>query len=157
MKKILFAAVCAVSAFAATPAFAEDGGEGRAEVRGGVIFVPGDSAAVAGLAGGYDWDLGGMFAGFELSADKVLEGGGPTALGITGRLGGKVGDSTKLYGLGGYTFLSCGGCVDAWTAGAGVQQKMGEKVYLKAEYRHLFTTNGAPDADVVLAGIGFSV
>ncbi|MBT8427514.1 MAG: hypothetical protein KJO02_05745, partial [Erythrobacter sp.] len=81
-----FALLAAVAAAAvATPAAAEDeGGEFRAEVRGGVIWVEDFSEATLGAAVGYDFDLGETaFAGVELSGDKILVEGADVLIGTT--------------------------------------------------------------------------
>ena len=72
MRKILLttAAALGASLVMAAPAQAN---EARVEARGGVIWGVGDSEAIAGVAVGYDFDLGeAAFAGVEASGDKVL-------------------------------------------------------------------------------------
>ncbi len=109
MRKVLLAIVA--SAALATPALAN---EARVEARGGVIWFPGTSKAVAGVAAGYDFDLGSSaFVGGEVSADKVLTAGTKVAFGFTGRAGFKAGESAKLFAAGGYTTAFCNGCEGA--------------------------------------------
>jgi opacity protein-like surface antigen len=151
MKKSLLAAV-GLSLVIATPAYAN---EGRAEVRGGVLWGFGDSEGVAGIALGYDWDLGdSAFGGVEVSGDKILEDGSKIAFGATGRLGIKAGESTKVYADGGYTSKPCTGCDDSLHVGAGLEQKLGTSVYIKVAYRHFFS--GAGDFDAVVGGLGLN-
>jgi hypothetical protein len=65
MRKVLFALLASLAM--ASPALAN---ESRVEARGGVIWNGGDSEAIAGVAAGYDFDLGSKaFAGAEVSAD----------------------------------------------------------------------------------------
>ena len=154
MRKILLAmgAIGASLAIAA-PAHAN---EARIEARGGVFWGYGDSEGTAGVAVGYDFDLGqSAFAGVEASGDKILVDGTKVAFGLSGRLGLKAGEATKVYGLGGYTTEPFDGGEDSWHAGAGVQQKLGSAFYIKAEYRHFFVNNW-DDADAVVGGVGLT-
>ncbi|MEL0211371.1 MAG: hypothetical protein VW891_12465, partial [Novosphingobium sp.] len=60
----------AASLVAATPALAN---ETRVEARGGAVWNDSNTEALAGVAAGYDYDLGqAAFVGAEVSADKVL-------------------------------------------------------------------------------------
>ena len=152
-----FALLAAVAAAAvATPAAAEDeGGEVRAEVRGGVIWVEDFSEATLGAAVGYDFDLGETaFAGVELSGDKILVDGADVLVGTTARLGLKVGDDGKLFATGGYNFTLTDDGGDAWHLGAGYHHKLGDSLYLGAEYRHYF--DDFVDADAVNAVVGLT-
>jgi len=155
MRKTLLATAAALGAslMVAAPAQAN---EGRAEVRGGVLWGYGQSEGVAGVALGYDWDLGSSaFGGIEVSGDKILEDNTRVAFGATARVGVKAGDATKVYAAGGYTSKPCSGCDDAVHLGGGLQQNLGGKVYLKAEYRHFFA-GSAGDYDSVVGGIGLN-
>jgi outer membrane immunogenic protein len=148
MKKIILAAAVAACAVA-SPAFAA--GEARLEARGGIAWAGGGSEAVAGVAGGYDFDLGETtFAGIEGSADKILAGGADVFFGITARAGAKLGNG-KLYADVGYTFNNG----DAVHAGAGYQHSFGEKMYGKVEYRRYFNSGTDLNAAVVGLGIKF--
>ncbi|MFM5895052.1 MAG: hypothetical protein ACKOQM_11580 [Novosphingobium sp.] len=151
MRKIILPLVASL-AFA-TPALAN---EARVEVRGGAIWLNGNTDATYGAAAGYDFDLApNTFAGVEVSGDKIDRTGSKVAFGMTGRLGLKAGSSTKVFAAGGYTTKPCDLCEDSWHAGAGVEQGLGKgPVYLKAEYRHFFTGNGFPDSDAVVGGVG---
>lgn len=136
----------------ASPAMAN---ETRVEVRGGVIWSNGSSEDTWGAAAGYDFDLGSSaFAGVELSGDKIGTSGTKVAWGFTGRLGAKLGDSTKLFAAGGYTTKPCDLCTDSVHAGTGVEQVISNNFYVKAEYRHHFTSGGAPDSDALVGGVG---
>lgn len=138
----------------AAPAMADT----RAEVRGGVISYSGNSEATYGAAAGVDFDLAPLiFAGVEVSADKVNGTGAKTAWGVSGRLGAKLPSGTKLFAAGGYTTEVCDLCDAQWHAGAGLQQSIMGPFYVKAEYRHYFPNNliQAGDAGVVGVGVSF--
>jgi hypothetical protein len=146
MRKVLLALAASVAV--ASPALAN---EARVEARGGVIWDSGTSEATAGVAAGYDFDLGGnAFFGAEVSADKVLVSGSDVYYGLTGRAGIKTGENGKLFVAGGYTV---GEGEDVPHLGAGYEHKLGSNLYLKGEYRHFFSDFS--DADAVSAGIGF--
>lgn len=152
MRKILLAtaAVLGASFAIAAPAQAN---EGRVEARGGVVWGYGSSEGVAGVAAGYDWDLGSSaFVGAEVSADKILESGAKIQFGVNGRVGLNAGESTKIYATGGVSTKPASGLDEAWNAGAGLQQDLGGKLYIKAEYRHYWVSGG--DFDAVVGGIG---
>ncbi|QYJ06334.1 outer membrane protein [Qipengyuania flava] len=146
MRKIaLFAAVATVAV--AAPASAN---EARVEARGGIAWANGVEEAVAGVAAGYDFDLGtGAFIGVEASADKILADGTDVVFGATARGGAKLGDAGKLYVTAGYSFNDG----DAFHAGAGYEHKVGERVYLKAEYRRFFDF---VDVNTAVVGVGMS-
>ncbi|RJF93682.1 hypothetical protein [Sphingomonas cavernae] len=145
MRKIAIVAAVA-AATVATPALAQ--GEARVEARGGIAWAGGDSEAFAGVAGGYDFDLGEKaFIGLEASADKVLVDGADVLFGLGVRAGAKIGDAGKLYALGGYGFTDDS---DAAFIGAGYQHKFGKSFYGKIEYR--MTLNEG--SNVNFAGIG---
>lgn len=160
MRKVIFLAAALAAATAATPALAASadngGGEGRAEVRGGVVFGSGDSEGVAGVAAGYDWSLGSgsTFVGAEVSADKILQDNTRVVFGFTGRLGIKAATNTKFFIDGGYSTKPCGGCEDSIHAGVGAEFAFTEKLYGKVGYRHFFVANGVEDYDAVTAGVG---
>ena len=147
MKKLLIAAA-AVSAFTASPAFAN---EGRVEARGGIAFGGGAEEAFAGIGAGYDFDLGeSAFAGIDLGVDKVLADGTEVLFSVGARVGAKVGEKGKAYVLGGIGFVD--GFEDGYV-GAGYQQKLTEKIYGKVEYRRILTEG----TDVNFAGVGVGV
>lgn len=148
MRKIAIALGVAAAAVA-MPAHA---GEGRAEVRGGIVWAGGSEEAIAGAAAGYDFGAGeGVFFGVEGSADKVLVSGADVVFGATGRLGTHVGTNGKLFAAAGYTF---GDGEDVPHLGAGYEHTVGASgLYLKAEYRHFFSD--FVDANVAAVGVGF--
>ena len=151
MRKVLIslAAAAATAALMATPALAN---EGRVEAHGGIVFASGDSEGVLGVAAGYDWDLGdSAFIGVEGSADKILVDGSDVFFGTSARIGAKVGEKGKLYGLAGYTF---GEGEDAPHAGVGYEHAFGTNVYGKVEYRHYFVDNFT-DLNSAVVGVGF--
>lgn len=146
MRLVIISLAAALTA--ATPALAE---EGRVEARGGIVFASGESEGVLGVAAGYDWDLGETtFVGVEGSADKILVDGSDVFFGATARIGAKVGERGKLYGLAGYTF---GEGEDAPHAGVGYEHQFGSKVYGKVEYRHYFI-NDFTDLNSAVVGVG---
>ena len=150
MRTTILAIAAALAA--ATPALAN---EARVEARGGAIWDGGTTEGIAGIALGYDWDLGqSTFVGVEASGDKILTSGTKVAFGVTGRAGVKVGEAGKLYAATGYTTETCDTCEDAWHLGAGYQHSFGGNLYGKVEYRHYFVGNGFSDPDAVVAGIG---
>ncbi|MGH6745397.1 outer membrane protein with beta-barrel domain [Novosphingobium sp. PhB57] len=147
---VSLAAVAAVAA--ASPAFAN---EARVEARTGVIWDGSDSDAVAGVAAGYDYDLGEkFFVGVEGSADKVLTDNTRVSWGVGGRAGVKVTPSTKLYAASTWQskFTKYGN--SAVGVGGGLQQDLNDKFYGKVEYKHLLVGDNTPDADVGLVGVG---
>lgn len=143
----------AAATLVATPALAN---EGRVETRGGVIWNGSDSEAIAGVAAGYDWDLGGKsFVGIEASGDKILESNTRVAFGGSLRAGVKTSEAGKLYAVGGYATKPCKFCEDSVNLGAGYQHSFGQNFYGKIEYRHNFIGKGIPDTDVAGVGLGF--
>jgi outer membrane immunogenic protein len=150
MRKILVS--LAVSLALATPALAN---EARIEGRGGVIWDGGDEEAIAGVAAGYDFDLGSnAFVGAEVSADKILTSGTKVSFGAGARAGLKVSEAGKLYAVGSYQTETADLGEDAWTLGAGYQHNFGSNLFGKVEYRHFFVDNGFSDPDAVTAGLG---
>ena len=154
MKKIaLITAAAAATAFA-TPAMAQDAaGEGRVEVRGGLVDGGGVTEEFLGAAVGYDFDLGDtVYVGGEASLDTILADGGGEFFGLTGRLGVKASEGVKVFAAGGRTFASG---EDVWHAGAGIEGKVSGNVFLKAEYRHFFSDFVDLDSFAVGAGVKF--
>jgi opacity protein-like surface antigen len=154
MKKlILISSALAATAFA-TPAMAQEApGEGRVEVRGGLATGGGFDEGFIGVAAGYDFDLGdAVFVGGEVSVDRVLVDGAAELFGLTGRIGANVGESTRIFAAGGRSFSSG---EDVWHAGAGVEQKLSDRFYVKAEYRHFFSDFTDIDTFAVGGGIKF--
>lgn len=151
MRKFTILVALAGAAFA-THASAN---EGRIEARGGVAFGSGSSEAIAGVAAGYDFDLGSSaFIGAEVSADKILEDNTRIALGFSARAGVKINEKAKLYAIGGYQTKPCQFCDESWNAGAGLEFPLGRMLYGKLEYRHYFLDHGIPDYNTAVAGLG---
>jgi outer membrane immunogenic protein len=136
----------------ASPALAN---ESRVEVRGGAIWDGGVTEATAGVAAGYDFDLGSKaFAGVEVSGDKILAAGYKVAFGFTARAGIKPVEGGKLFAAAGYTTENCNLCEDSINAGVGYEHSLGGGLYAKAEYRHFFVDQGFSDSDAVSVGLG---
>ena len=149
MKKIFIVAAALTAGSLATTAMAN---EGRVEARGGIVWASGAEEGVAGVAAGYDFDLGDtMFIGVEGSADKILADDTDLIWGTTGRIGAKVGERGKLYATAGYSF---GEGEDVPHLGAGYQHRVGRNAYLKAEYRHFFSD--FIDINSAAVGVGFA-
>lgn len=147
LRKISAATAIAALAAMAVPAAAN---EVRVEARGGAIWAADETEATAGIAAGYDFDLGDIaFVGAEISADKVLASDTDIYVGFTARGGARIGDDGKLFVAGGYT-VSEG--EDVWHAGAGYEHRIMNNIYLKAEYRHFFSDFA--DGNQLTGGIG---
>lgn len=152
MRIAIVSLAAAATAALATPAFAN---EARVETRGGVVWNHGDTEAIAGVAGGYDVDLGDkLFAGIDISADKLLTSDTRVTWGFGGRAGVKTGSGGKLYALSDYQTKNCVTCNESVAVGGGYQQDLGQKLYGKIEYRHYLVGDNTPDTDGVLAGVG---
>lgn len=151
--RIALVSLAAIAAAAvATPALAN---EARVEARTGIIWDGSDSEAVAGVAVGYDYDLGSkFFVGVEGSADKVLTSDTRVSWGAGGRVGYKITPTTKLYANSTWQskFAKYGN--SAVAVGGGVEQALDNRFYAKAEYKHLLVGDNTPDADVGLVGVG---
>lgn len=135
----------------ASPALAN---EARVEARAGIVWDSNDSEATAGIAAGYDWDLGSnAFVGLETSADKILTDHQRVTFGIGGRVGVKTSPDGKLYAVSTYQSKNCKYCDEYFTLGAGYQHNLGNNLYGKIEYRHNFIEN-ISDYDSALVGLG---
>ncbi len=146
------AVALAATAFVAAPAIAN---EARVEARGGVIWNGSDSEAIAGVAAGYDVDVGQKtFVGVEVSGDKILTDHTRVSFGASARAGAKLGEAGKLYAVGGYATKPCRFCEDSFNLGAGYQHNFGQNFYGKVEYRHNFIGDGVKDNDVAGVGLG---
>jgi outer membrane immunogenic protein len=146
MKKFIILASVAASLVSA-PAMAA--GEGRVEGRAGIAWANGfGEDFVAGVAAGYDLDLGSAaFVGPEVSYDTNFDG--LDALNLGARVGFKAGEKTKVYLTAGYDVAD----IEEFNMGAGVQHAFGEKIYGKVEYRRYFL-NGT---DLSSAAVGLGV
>jgi outer membrane immunogenic protein len=190
MHKYLLAALLAGTIV--TPAFAQDAGpfsgfraEGIAgydSLRAADSEDDDDSETISGVAYGvgvgFDFDLGGMVAGFEgeysdsTGKESAIEDGETATLKtgrdlyVGGRLGFRAGPSTLVYGKAGYTnmkltgslseaaaILNFSGETDGWRLGGGVEQLFGPNAYGKLEYRYssygdFKTEDGQIEADL---------
>jgi outer membrane immunogenic protein len=166
MIKSISGLVFSVAMLLATPAFA---GEGRVELRSGyvktTVKVDGNgtfdtgTGANYGTAIGYDFDLGSkLFVGPEASIDftsakKTVLGSDISygrQLALTARFGVKLGQNTKLYLLGGLANSKgkFDGTSDTGTdgfGGIGVQVRVSNRVFLKADYRDVISKSNAND------------
>ena len=150
MRKTAIALAAATAALVAVPAQAN---EGRVEARGGVAWAGGAEEAIAGVAAGYDFDLGeSAFIGVEGSADKVLASGADVVFGATGRIGAKVSENGKLFLAGGYSF---GEGEDVPHLGLGYSHKLGTSVYVTGEYRRFFSDFQDVNAATLGVGVNF--
>lgn len=146
MKKFLAAAAVAAALISA-PASAN---EGRVEARAGLGWGGGAEDFVAGVAAGYDIDLGGnAFIGPEVSYDTNFDGA--DLLNVGGRIGAKVGTGGKLYAGLGYDLAD----VEELNASIGYQHSIGQKTYGKVEYRRYFLNGTDLNAAVVGFGVKF--
>lgn len=149
---VSLAAVATAAAAVATPAMAN---EARIEARTGVIWDSNNSDAIAGVAAGYDYDLGDKaFIGVQGSADKVLTDDTRVSWGVGGRAGFKLTPATKAYATANWQSKPCRYCNSAVGVGGGVQQSLGSRYFVKAEYQHQLVGDNTPDADVGLVGVG---
>jgi outer membrane immunogenic protein len=145
LKKFIILA-SAVAALASTPAMAA--GEGRIEGRAAIGWAAGSEDFFAGVAAGYDFDLGEtVFAGPEVSYDTNFDGA--DLVNVGGRLGVKLGEQGKLYVAGAYEINDA----EEFNAAVGYQHSFTDKVYGKVEYRRYFF-NGT---DLNAAGVGIGV
>jgi hypothetical protein len=145
MKKLIILA-SAAAAFVATPAMAA--GEGRIEGRAAIGWGGGADDFFAGVAAGYDFDLGEtVFVGPEVSYDTNFDGA--DLVNVGGRLGVKVGEKGKIYVAGAYELADA----EEINAAVGYQHSFSDKFYGKVEYRRYFF----PGTDLNAAGIGIGV
>jgi outer membrane immunogenic protein len=86
-----------------------------------------------------------------LGVNKVLANGTKAFWNVGGRIGVKAGENGRIFASGGVGFC-CGGS-DPYI-GAGYQQRLGNKVYGKIEYRRALSSFGP---DINFAGIGLGV
>lgn len=143
MKKFLSVAAVA-AALVSAPASAN---EGRVEGRASYGWCCSDSDFFAGVAAGYDFDLGAnTFFGPEVSYDTNFDGGDLINLG--GRLGTKVGTKGRFYVGAAYELSD----IEELNAGVGYQHDFTNKMYGKVEYRRYFMSGS--DLNAIGAGVG---
>ncbi|MGA1809619.1 MULTISPECIES: outer membrane beta-barrel protein [Sphingobium] len=145
----LFAAALAL---VSSPARAD---EAYVELTGGVSWNSEGTDAISGIAAGYDMDLDErFFVGVEATAEKLLVDDMRVAWGIGGRLGVELVRDNKLFVGVNWQSKDCRECGDAIGLGTGWEHNLTEKLYLKVEYKRLFISNGEPDANVGIVGLG---
>ncbi len=149
--------LCFASAFFACTFAAPAMAGARIEVRGGTLSDEGISGGLGGVAAGYDFDLPvPVFVGAEVSLDANLKsasgGNADVLIGLTGRVGTKVGLGGRLYIAGGQTIRSID--LAPYHLGGGYQQAIGPAFYVKAEYRHYFEKGLYTGGDSFVAGVG---
>ena len=147
---ILAATAAAATIAAATPALADSN---RVEIQSGVGWGNGQNTlgTIGGLVG-HDFSLGaGAFAGAEVSVDKQLASYFDADVNFTGRMGLKPTPNDKVYALAGYTVNAQ---ADASHVGAGWEHSFAGPLFGSLEYRHFFTTEGMPDSNRMMAGVG---
>ena len=138
----------------ATPALAD---ESRVEVNTSGNFYGGDYQQSIGLAAGHDFTIAPMiFAGPEVSINKLLASDTLTSVGISGRAGANLGPAGKIYAVGGWASTPYHGGNPDWDFGAGYSHSLLLGTYGKIEYRHYTSSaNGAtPSRDAVTLGFG---
>ena len=162
MNRILTVALAA-TAFAATPALAQDAAVAAPNsftgARVGVNLGIADDNAFGtevvtyGVDAGYDFDLGGAVAGVSVEAQDSKDTG--RDLSITGRAGAKVSSNAMVYALAGYSNLEVFNDfnIDGVRFGAGVEVAPTSNLFVKLEQRY---TNYELDAEVwqTLVGVG---
>ncbi len=143
-----------VSLACANPALAD---ETRAEVHTTGNFYGGDYQQSIGAAAGHDFTLvPGVFAGPEVSIDKLLAANTLTSFGVSGRVGANLGIAGKLYAVGGWATTPYHGGNSDWDVGAGYSHALSVGTYGKIEYRHYTSSaDGAtPSRDAITLGFG---
>ncbi len=153
MRIALVSLAAAAVVAAATPAMAD---EARVEVRTGMIWNGSDSQGTVGVAAGYDYDLGKspLFIGVQGSADKSFDDDTRVTWGAGGRAGFKVTPDTKLYATANWQSKYCRTCNSAVGVGGGIEQSVGTRYFINAQYQHELIGDNTPDADVGLVGVG---
>jgi outer membrane immunogenic protein len=170
------------SAAIAAPALAQDAAAGptftgaHVEAVGGWDRVQGqgshDNGVLYGVGAGYDIQRGGVVLGVEGEATDSTQkesAGGLTEhasrdLYAGGRIGVVVGGNNLLYAKAGYTNARFGisgtgtdtfahGNLDGARVGAGVEHALGNRAFVKAEYRYSDYQQGVSRNQVV-AGVG---
>lgn len=145
MKKIVFAALAATAAFAATPAMAEDAANSnftgpRLGVTAGYDDVTGSIDAndvVYGADVGVDLPVGDrVVVGLEGTVTNVFED--TRTFGVAARAGVAVTDNLMPYVRAGWANYSdvFNGDLNGVTVGGGVEYALNSAIYAKAEYRY---------------------
>lgn len=146
MRLLATGAALAVATIAA-PALAD---ETRVEVRGGIVWCCGISDETIGLALGHDFDIGtSTFIGVEAVADTNFDFVDPT-IGVNARIGGKLGESGKLFGVAGYAYETTFD-LDDFVLGAGYQHNLGSNALISFQYLRYMDT----DINRAAVGVGY--
>jgi outer membrane immunogenic protein len=159
-----FALLAAVAAFAAAaPAAAQDTAVAEAATFTGPRIglnigfadedIFGTEAFTYGAEVGYDADLGGAVLGASVELQDSNDTG--RDLGVSARLGAKVGSSGLIYATGGYTNLKVfdGLKLDGYRVGVGGELALGGTAFVKLEQRYSNYELGAEIYQTVL-GVG---
>ena len=101
MKKTVFAMVAAAAAMFATPALADDFTGPRVAATVGYGTVDKADAPTFGAQVGWDAAVGG--AVFGLTGEYLETAKAGRDLSVTGRVGTRIGETSLVYALGGYT------------------------------------------------------
>lgn len=157
MKKIaIFTAIAAASL--ATPVLANEGFTGvRAEVTAGYNDITSSTDANDvnyGAAVGIDLPIGSNFTiGVEANTANVFQR--ERQVGAAARAGYTVTKTTMVYGLAGYTNYQdvTSKSLDGVVVGAGIEQKISPRTYLKVQYDYSDFARGVGQ-HAVKAGIG---
>lgn len=146
MKTALIAAAFA-GVLAASPAMAQD--EAADTFTGARVGVElgvsdddafGTDSGTYGFNAGYDFDLGGAVVGVTAGYTDAFDDDnfGVRELSLSGRIGGKVGAKTLIYGTAGYSNIDASGfpgSIDGAKIGIGVERSFGN-VYGNIETRY---------------------
>ena len=157
MRKTTLGLTLAGLGFALASTVPAQADETRVEVNTSGNFYGGDYQQSIGVAAGHDFTVApGVFAGPEVSLDKVLANNTLTAFGISGRVGANLGAAGKLYAVGGWATQPYHGGNPDWDIGAGYQHSLLPGTYGKLEYRHFTSSaDGAtPSRDALMVGFG---
>jgi len=137
----LLTVALAATAFAATPALAQDAAPTFTGPRVGVNIgfaddnIFGTEAFTYGADVGYDFAAGGAILGVtaEIEDSKDIK----RELALTARAGARVGSNALLYVAGGYSNIRVFGVnVDGFRLAAGGELAVGPKAYVKLEQRY---------------------
>ena len=94
-----------------------------------------------------------IFVGIEGTVEKLLAEDTRVAWGIGGRAGVEVLPRSKAFVGLNWQSKDCRECGNAVGLGAGWEQNVSERLYIKLEFKHLFVNEEA-DANVGIIGLG---
>jgi outer membrane immunogenic protein len=110
--------------------------------------LPARTGVTYGLAGGYDWSLGGLVAGLEAEIAKstvkgIISGAEQRfdrSFYLGGRVGVKASDQILVYAKAGYANGRFAGSVpytgDGWRIGGGGELALTDQLFARAEFRY---------------------